>query len=129
MIYFCFVQGDVTGVAHLAAQGDVQHWGLQPSTTAPAGQSRLQADPEDRKKLLVRDKKNPRAPIIPEQIQQALGGADSLFIQVLGKCVQETDTYSPSLNLWVQSFSQSQQHVEPNIPFQTGKKNQERGEP
>ena len=49
MIYFCFVQGDVTGVAHLAAQGDVQHWGLQPSTAAPAGQSRLQADPEDRK--------------------------------------------------------------------------------
>lgn len=66
--------------------------------------------------------------IILEQIQHALGGADSLFIQVLGKFVQETDTYSPSLNLWVQSFSQSQ-HVEPNIPFQRGKKNQERREP
>ena len=62
MIYFCFVQGDVTSVAHPEAQGEVQRWGLQPSTAAPAGQSRLQANPEGRKLLLLRDKKNPRAP-------------------------------------------------------------------
>ena len=123
MIYFCFVQGDVTGVAHLAARGEAQH-------RAPAGQSRLQADREDRKLLLVRDKKNPRAPHhYPGADPTRLRGSRFTFIQVLGKCVQETDTYSPSLNLWVQSFSQSQQHVEPSIPFQRGKKNQERREP
>lgn len=55
MIYFSFVQGDVTSVAHLAAQGEVQHWGLQPC--------RLQGDQEDRKLLLVKDKKSSRPPL------------------------------------------------------------------
>lgn len=45
MIYFSFVQGDVTSVAHLAAQGEVQHLGAPAPRCRPAGQSRLRVGP------------------------------------------------------------------------------------
>lgn len=101
-------------------------------TYCPSG-SELAAggqDQEDRKLLLVKDKKSPR-PLLhypgadPNSPQGE--GADSLFTQILGMSVQKTDLYSSSLNVfWVISFSQSQR-VEPNIPVEGGKKSRERG--
>lgn len=98
---FLLCPGDVTSVAHLAAQREVQHL----SALAPCCRLRgdCRWDQEDRKLLWLRTRRAASHPshfigADPNSLQ-----AEQLFIQILERCVQETD-YSSSLNLRVRSF-------------------------
>lgn len=116
VIYFCFVQGDVASAAQLLARGRPKIWAQPHCCLSRSEQAGVGSRGQEI--ALVKDQESPsHPPITLQQTPVPLRGRVPFYTDPW-EVPPENRLCSPSLSfLRVQSFSPSQQHVDPNIPL------------